>query len=205
MGVAAAVVGGAVVGGVIQAKGAKDAAAASAGAADRASQLQYQQFQETKEMLSPWEQGGRSAFELQQAQSGALGVAAQKQAYADYQESPGVAWQRKQGMRGVEADLSRSGIGGGTRLKAMSDYNQGLAMQDFSNQFNRLGSVTGVGLSAASALTGAGTQAAAGQAQSTMAAGNARATGIQGRANAFSSGISNVSNIYAMNQMGMFK
>lgn len=205
MGVAAAVVGAAVVGGVIQGQAAKSAAKTSAGAADRASQLQYEQFQETKEMLQPWEQGGLKAYQLQQDYTGANGADAQKAAYANYAESPGVQWAREQGMKGIAADSSMTGVGGGTRLKAISDYNQGLAMQDFSNQFNRLGAVTGVGANAASSLAGAGSSAAQGQAQTTMAAGNARAQGTIGRANAFSSGISNVANVYAMDQMGMFK
>lgn len=218
MGVGAAIVGAAVVGGVMANKAAGKAADAQGQAAATAAGVQREElafakekYGETQEMMQPWEQGGLSAFQMQQDYTGVNGVEAQKNAYANYAESPGVAWAREQGMQGVASNLAVSGIGGGTRLKAMSDYNQGLAMQDFSNQFNRLGSVTNVGLNAANTLAGsaagvssAAINSSAGQANSINTAGAARAAGITGRAQAFSSGISNVANIYAANKMGLY-
>ncbi len=204
MGIAAGLVGGQLISGVIGARAAGKAAGIQAGAADRASQLQYQQFQEAKGMLDPYIQGGLPAFQRQQALSGALGAEAQEQAYQQFRESPGVAWQRAQGMRGIEAGLAQTGRGGGTRLRAMGEFNQNLALQDFGNQFNRLGSLTGVGLTAARALTGAGAASAAGQAQTTMQAGQARAGGVLGRGQAFGSTVQGLGNIYAMQQAGLF-
>ncbi len=197
-------VAGAVIGGVMSSKASSRASRAQGEAADRAGQIEQQMYGETKEQLLPYIQGGAGAFEQQQALSGAAGAEAQQAAFANYQESPGVAWQREQGMRGLGQNLARAGVGGGTRLRAISEYNQNLAMQDFSNQFNRLGSVTGVGLNAARALTGAGAASAAGQAQTAMAGGAAQASGIMGRANAFSSGVQSLGNLYTANKMGMF-
>jgi len=201
---AAAMAGGSILGSVIQARGAKAAGRAQARAADRAAQLQAQQFQMSKELLQPFVLGAAGAFERQQALTGALGPEAQNQAYQQFQESPGVQWQRDQGLRGIEAELGSQGVGGGTRLKAITEYNQQLAMQDFANQFNRLGAVTGVGLNAASALTGAGANATAGQAAALQVGGAARAGAALGRAGAFASGVQNLGNIYTMQKMGVF-
>ena len=100
--------------------------------------------------LNPYIQRGDQAGDMTAALSGVLGPAAQQQAYSQYQESPGVSFLREQGMRGLEQNLNVGGVGGGTRLKELSRFNQGLAMQDFSNQYNRLGSQADVGRAALS-------------------------------------------------------
>lgn len=135
-------------------------------AADRASSMQQQQFDATREDMNkrqaewisgantlsegynPYIQGGLQATQQQQALSGALGQDAQRQAYSQYQESPGVAFQREQGMRGIGQNLSAMGVGGGTRLKELSRFNQGLAAQDFNNYYNRLGDQSSQGANA---------------------------------------------------------
>ena len=132
---------------------------------------------------------------LQGALSGASGQLAQEQAYAQFQESPGVAFMREQGMRGIGNSISQSGRGGGSRLKAISEFNQGLALQDFNNQFNRLGSITGTGLAAQTSLAGVASDASAAQATQTNLAGAAQAQGQIAQGNAFASGL---------NQLGTF-
>ena len=159
-------------------RAAKKASKVQAGASEQAQEMIGERFQESKALIQPFVEGSSGAFQKQQALSGAMGPEAQQEAYASYQESPGVAWAREQGMRGIEQNLGAQGIGGGSRLKAMSRFNQGLAMQDFSNQFNRLGAITGVGLGAATSLMGGGAAAAAGQAQQAESAAAARAGGI---------------------------
>jgi len=89
---------------------------------------------------------GVGAADLQSAYSGALGPDAQQGAFSQYQESPGVQFLRDQGQRGIDQSLSARGVGGGGRLKALSRFNQGLALQDFGNQFNRLGTVADRGV-----------------------------------------------------------
>ena len=175
------------------AKGAEKAAETAAGASDRSAEIIEKQFQTTKEALDPYIAGGPAAFEQQQALSGALGADAQRQAYADYVESPGVAFAREQGLRGINQQASAmGGLGGGNRLKRLTEYSQGLALQDFNNYFNRLGTVTGTGLTAAQALGGVSGQAAAGQAQMTQLAGSQRAEGQTAAQQAYASGLSNI-------------
>jgi len=191
---ALAVVGGsAVAGSAIAAKGSKDAARIQSAASERASEQIDQRYRENKEALSPYSSGGIESFKRQQALSGAMGSEAQEGAYQDYRESPGVAFAREQGLRGINQQASATGnLGGGNRLKRLTDYSQGLALQDFNNYFNRLGSVTGVGLGATQALAGVGSQAATGQATMTQNAGIARAQGKLGASQAYSSGLSDL-------------
>ncbi len=175
---------------------AKEAGEDQAAAAREAQDIQRQQFLETKEMLTPFISGSRGAYERQQALSGALGPEAQAAAYQEYQESPGVAFQREQGTKAAtQAMAARGGLGGGSRLKAISEFNQGLALQDFTNQFNRLGAVTGVGLGAATSLGGFGAQSAAGQGQAIQQAAGFEAAGNLGRAQAIQGGISDAASL----------
>ena len=118
-----AAVGAVVVGGMVQARGAKKAAQTQAEAAREAGDLGYAQFlttrddlkeQQTKyetgafeqsEAYSPYVQSGELASQRTRALSGLEGPEAQKEAYANYQESPDVAFRREQSMRGLEQDL----------------------------------------------------------------------------------------------------
>lgn len=167
-------------------------------AAKDSAAVQREMYLSNKATLDPFIAGGTEAFDVQRALSGAMGPEAQREAYASYEESPGVAWAREQGMKGMEADIASTGRGGGARLKAISKFNQGLALQDFSASFNRLGSVTGVGLSAAGALAGVGMQSAAGQSQALTQGGQALAGGYLGRAAALQQGVSGLSSLAGM-------
>jgi hypothetical protein len=130
-------------------------------ARDEATRIVNAQWEETQELLNPYVEGGMDAFKRQMALSGAMGGEAQQAAYDQYKESPGVAFQREQGMRGLESGLSaRGGLGGGSRLKALSEFNQGIAMQDFNNQWNRLSGLSAMGQGAATNLASMGQQTA---------------------------------------------
>lgn len=133
------------------------------------------------------------SFDMQKAQAGVLGPEAQRQAMAQYSESPGVQWQREQGMRSLENDAAITGKGGGSRLKAISQFNQGLAQQDFNNQFNRLGSITGVNVNAANTTAGLVTNTAVGQANVQQSIGNAQAGASLARGQAIGSAMNSIS------------
>jgi len=161
----------------------KKAGKAEERAAKEAAAVQREIFGETKEQLLPFIEGGKPAFEQQQAFSGALGPEAQREAFSSFQEDPGTQFLREQGLRGVESSAAvTGGLGGGDRLRELTKFSQGLALQDLSNRFNRLGAVTGTGLSAATSLGGAGAASAAGQSQAIQAGGAAKAAGLTGQA-----------------------
>lgn len=155
-------------------------------------------FGETKEQLLPFIEGGQPAFQQQQALSGALGPEAQAEAFTGFQEDPGTEFLREQGLRLVNTGAAVSGnVGGGERLRELTKFSQGLALQDLSNRFNRLGAVTGTGLTAAQALGGVSSGAASGISQAVQAAGAGKAAGITGQAAGLRAGISDTAKLAA--------
>lgn len=63
--------------------------------------------------------------QMLRALMGVLGPEAQQQAYNDFVESPGTQYLREQGTR-----LADSGVRGGERLKALTEFGQNLASQE---------------------------------------------------------------------------
>ena len=93
---------------------------------------------------------GDEAQEIRKALSGALGPEAREEAYANYRESPGVAWARERGLREINRNAAAGGaMSSGNRYKAITEFSQGLAEQDFNNYWNRLGEIAGTGFTAA--------------------------------------------------------
>lgn len=197
MGTALAIGGAAVIGGAISGRGAKKAGEAQAEAAEAGAALTREQFEDVKARLDPFIDPGAPALQQQAAFSGALGPEAQATAFQQFQESPGTQFLREQGLRGIESEAAvTGGLGGGERLRELTRFSQGLALQNLGNQFNQLGAVTGTGLGAAQALGGVSGTAAAGQSQALQAAGTARGTGIAGRADAFSGAIGTIGGLF---------
>lgn len=117
------------------------------------------------QMLDPYMQSGKQADQLQAALSGALGPEAQKQAFNSYQYSPGVEFAQKEAERALLRNASATGgLGGGNVLRDLTQLAAGTAMQDFGNQFSRIGEVANRGYGAAT--TGAGLQGQQAQVQS---------------------------------------
>lgn len=118
---------------------------------DKSADRFNQGVREATEQYEPY--ADTSAYEKRQALSGALGQEAQEAAYSDYRESPGVAWLRERGMAGINRNAAATGgLGSGNRYKALSEFNQGLALQDFQNYWNRLGELSNTSFSAAQNL-----------------------------------------------------
>ena len=99
----------------------------------------------------PYTQAGIGAYNQQAALSGALGPEAQQKAYAAYQQSPGVAFAQQEAERAILRNASAlGGLGGGNVRDELSRRAVGTYMQDFQNQFGRLGDVSAQGYNAAS-------------------------------------------------------
>lgn len=101
--------------------------------------------------LQGFQQPGQQAFNLLGAQSGALGQQAQQQAFQNFQESPGTAFLREQGLRQLGSGAAAQGGGtrGGDFSRDLSRFNQGLALQDLTRQQGVLQGLGGQGLQAA--------------------------------------------------------
>jgi len=124
--------------------------------------------------------GGQPMDALSQirAASGVLGNDAQAQFYEDFQEDPGTAWQREQGLRAVNRQMqARGGLGGGSRLKAITEFSQNLANQTMGNRLNQLSGLAQTDLSLASQMAGLRTGLGSNVAQGLTQAGAARSQG----------------------------
>jgi hypothetical protein len=94
-------------------------------------------------------QVGLAAQQQQGALSGAMGQQAQQEAFQQFNQSPGQQFLQDQGMRQVvNANSATGGIGGGNILRELQQQGQGLAQQDFQNQFNNLGQLSSQGIQA---------------------------------------------------------
>ena len=157
---------GAVVGGAMQARGAKQAAETSAAAADRAAEVQRQMFERQVELQEPWRQAGMTALNK------LIPLATEYTPFGmgQFQQDPGYAFRMSEGMKALERGAAaRGGLLSGATLKGAQRYGQDLASQEYQNAFNRyqaerqarlgpLQSLAGVGQTATQALTGAAGQ-----------------------------------------------
>lgn len=110
----------------------------------------------------PYRTGGLSAWDKLMAVAGVKGVDAQKAAYDDFRESPGVDFLRRQGVQAIDRSAARDGaLRSGRTLIDLDRFGQDLAetsIGDWKNDLRYL-SDTGYGASSASANARLGTGA----------------------------------------------
>lgn len=209
-GIATAVVGGAVIGGVAsylgseaQSDAARDAASASADSARYSTDIQKQIYDQTRADQTPWREAGANALAQLTAGTGEGGDLVRPFSMADYEADPGYAFRMSEGMKAIERSAAaRGGALSGGALRATERFGQGLASDEYGraferyqvnqgNRFNRLASLAGVGQTAnaatgqagsnyANAITGISQADATNQGNAILAAGNARASGYAG-------------------------
>lgn len=206
-GIATAIVGSAVIGGVMSSKAAGSAADAQVRASDNASATQLQAARESNELQlkmfdqnradqEPWRQAGITAL-------GQLGTGTKDGGdfnrdftLADFTKDPGYDFRMQQGQRGLDASAAaRGGALGGAAIKAATRYGQDYASGEYSNaynrfnadrtaRFNRLSSLAGVGQTATNQVGAQGAQTAANIGNTQVATGNAIASNQIGAGNA---------------------
>lgn len=210
--VAAAIVGGAVIGGVASNMAAGKASDAQVEAGRDSNATQLAMYNQTRADQEPWRQAGATALGQMSAGTAPGGDFNRDFTLADFQKDPGYQFRMDQGQRGLEAGAAaRGGLLNGGTLKALSRYGQNYASGEYSNaynrfnndrtqRFNRLSSIAGTGQTAATNVGNMGTQTAYGIGQTQQAIGNARASGYVGQANAINNGISSLSNFYMQRQ-----
>jgi len=85
---------------------------------------------------------GQSALQQQQTMLGMNGLDAQNQSFDAFANSPGQQFLRDRQERALMRNAAAmGGLGGGNVRQALQDQAAGNAMQDYNNQFNRLGQV----------------------------------------------------------------
>ena len=220
MGIETAILGSAVIGGLMSNKAASTSASATQQAAQTSADVQREMFNKQVELQEPWRQAGMNALTQMQGQTNAMPAAFTGK--VDLTQDPGYAFRLEEGLKGLERSAAaRGGLMGGAQMKAMEKYGQGMASQEYQNAYNRalteynanvarestgynrLAALAGIGQTATGQISGA-----AGSLGSNLgnlyygagtAAGGAQAAGYMGMANALSGGLSSYLN-YTQNQ-----
>lgn len=207
----ATVVGG-IAGGMMQGGAAKDAAQKQREASDRANQIQWDMFQQQRTDQEPWRQAGASAL-------GQMGDADFKRDFttSDFQKDPGYDFRMQEGQKALERSAAaRGGLQSGGTMKALAQYGQNFASNEYGNaynrfnadrdrRYNRLSSLAGVGQTANSQLGQAGMNYASQAGQNMMGAANAQGAAGMAQANGWANTLGGIgkmgTDLYAMNNM----
>lgn len=154
--------------------------------------------------FQPYTQAGSQSTGLMGALLGLQGVDAQRQAYENYQMSPGQEWLRTQGEQTLLRNAAATGgLGGGNVLKALNEYGIGFASQDFNNYYNRLAGLSGQGAGMVSNLGGLRNAYAGNMLNAYTGQGEAKASGIMGAYNNKMQGYGNLLNFGAAAATGI--
>ncbi len=118
---------------------------------------------------------------------------------------PGYAWRLQQGAQGVmNTAAAGSGSLSGPALKALMEYNQGAASQEYGAAFNRFQTQQGNIFQRLTSMAGLGQNAAAGVGNQAVATGGNIGSNIVGAANAGAAGTIGAANAYggALSDLG---
>lgn len=185
MGIEAAIIGSAVVGGIASDRAASKANKASRKAAQRQIDENARQYDQTREDFSPYRQAGVDA----------LGQITGDNVIDNFYASPDYEFRRDEGMRDLGNQFAVRG-GGGNAMKALNERNSNLASGEFGNWFERVMGLVDVGSGATRATSAAGENRAnrnnAAYAQRGMDQGNIAYNKYAGFSDAAQSGISNM-------------
>ena len=187
--VAGAIVVAGVVQGVQGAKASKNAANAALAGSDAATSEQRRQYNLTRQDYGPYRKAGYNALaQMRQLNAGN---------YSSFKASPDYNFVRTEGQRGLEQSAAaRGGAFSGNALRALSDYNQGLASEQYGAYYNRLAGIAGIGQNATNSTATFGANAANQIGANDIAGGDARASGVMGAANSWNNAINTGLNAY---------
>jgi len=214
--VAAAVVGAAAVGAAGSAYASKKSSSAAqtqAASADRASQIQWDMYDQTRKDLDPYKQAGDTALSQLMGQMTPDGYFNQTYTGQDIYNDPSYQFRLQQGQDAIQSSAAaQGGLLSGATLKALQNYGQESASQEYSNaynrfnadqtnRYNRLSNLVGIGQNAAAQVGNAGAQTAQAVANNTMAGANSIAAGQVASANNWANTANNLGSMatsYAM-------
>jgi hypothetical protein len=146
--VAAAVIGGAVIGAAGSAIGGSKAASATKKGAATAAQVQREALEQQKELSAPYREAGEGALSQYQSLLGLKpGGMSPDQIIA---QTPGYQFQFQQGQKASQNAASASGLAlSGNQLQALTNYGQGQASSAYGDYANRLAGLSSLGQAAA--------------------------------------------------------
>ncbi|WP_416631940.1 DNA transfer protein p32 [Acinetobacter baumannii] len=203
---AAVAAGAAVAGGAMSASASRSAAKKQANAAEAATQAQLEQYNQTREDLAPYREAG--GYGLEQLLAGYKDGSLLKgydgsQLYQD----PSYKFRLNEGLGAVQSGAaSQGGLLSGATLRALNNYGQEAASQEYNNAYTRytndqqnryarLKDLANMGQNSA-VQTGTMGQSAVGAAGANMMQGaNASAAGTIGANNAWTNSIGQLGSI----------
>ena len=213
MPVAAAVVGSAVVGGVMSSKAQKSAARSASNAQIQASEMgveeQRRQFDAVQKLLKPYADAGLSGLSGQQDLLGINGTAAQQTAIGNINNSAEMQTYLQQGENAILQNASATGgLRGGNTQAALAQFRPQLLNQLINQRYQNLAGMTALGQNAAAGTGNAGMQTASNisnlyQQTGAAQAGAALAQG-QASANMWNGVTGAIGQVAGMKMMGMF-
>lgn len=160
--IAAAVIGGSVVSGVVQSKAAKTAATAQTQAADKGVEEQRRQFDAMQALLKPYIETGTTALSRQAALMGLGGAEAQRSAITAIEQGPEFAAMTRQGEEAILQNASATGgLRGGNVQAALAQFRPQILSGLIEQQYSRLGGLATAGQNAAAGVGTAGMQTGA--------------------------------------------
>lgn len=214
MGIAAAIAGAAVIGGVSTVVAGNKAANAQKEAAAQSIAEQQREYDQTRADYAPWRTAGAGAlgklaglYGVSTTGDGTTGAAQvpTSQLFDEFRATPGYQFQMDQGTQAVARSASARGLlGSGAAVKATARFAGGLADQTYNNYVGQLQSLAGLGQSATGATSAAGQNAANNISSAYTQAGNARASSYANTGSAINNTVGNLASIYAYQQGGGF-
>lgn len=199
---AAAIAGGAVIGGIATGKASREQAKAT----DRSTAAQERMFNRQVELQEPFRQAGVNALPelIEASRYTPFGM-------EQFQQDPGYGFRMREGLKALDRSAAaRGGLLSGNQLRGVTQFGQELGSQEYGNAFNRYQAERAARLNPLQSLAGMGQSNAAtmaqqagqfgnvlGQAEATK--GNIRASSYMGMANALTGGLGQYLN-YKQNQ-----
>lgn len=182
-------------------QGVKKGANVQAVAADKASDTEKSMFEQTRQDQMPWMKAGEAGLNQYAAMLGlrrggggwngdpnsfTYDPATAAQASQMMQADPGFQFRLNEGRRTMEnSAAARGGLLSGNTARALTDYGQNAASEEWGNILNRYASLAGVGQTQANQLGGARERLAGNLGQNAMTGAAARASGYMALPNAY--------------------
>lgn len=163
-----------------QAKAANNAANLQYQATQESNQIQKDMYDQTRTDLNPYKEAGYSALQQLMGGMGENGQFMQTFSGQDIYNDPSYQFRLNEGLNAVQSGAAgQGGLLSGATQKALANYGQQAASQEYqnaynrfnadqTNQYNRLSNLTGMGQNAAAMTGNAGMQTGQAIANNTM-------------------------------------
>ena len=186
--------------GVLGYNAANNAANTLSNATTQANDLNRQIYNDSTTLNAPYVSAGAGAINKLSALNGLNGADAQSSASSFLTSDPGYQFRLTQGLNSAQRSAAAGGsLMSGSTLKALNDYAQGQASQEYGDAYNRLYNVAGLGQASANKQTALGSAFADSTGSNLLSGASAQAAGTVGGANQITSALSSLFNNYGSN------